>query len=254
MQMNGSMLIHERKDRKMEPFYWILTFEGAAFLIVLALALVAGPAVLIAYYPAWWSWLLLAAGAGLAFWLVRFSLRYLAKLIRKNRRLNAYRIYEDRIEFAAYDAARLNLTEGRIPLEGVESVYASMYSAAQSYHYKKTKWRERVRQYEWLPVLYIVYRSGGSRRVLAVPFYEDHEVDRWLGALQQHGVPLQATGKLLLPLSEADQLQTLDSGAGSLPLSYDGSFRPCFDRFLHEMKSINAQQAEQGSSQGGERA
>lgn len=51
----GSSLIHERKDRKMDPFYWILTFEVMAFLLVLATALAAGPVALLLYHPAWWG-------------------------------------------------------------------------------------------------------------------------------------------------------------------------------------------------------
>lgn len=248
MHLNGSLLIHERKDRKMEPFYWILTFEVMAFLVVLAIALVVGPVLLIMNYQAWWGYALLVAGGVLAALLARFTFRFLAKLIRKNRYLNLYRIYEDGVEYVAYDADRLNRREGRFLFAQAESVCVSVYVAEQSYHYKKTGWTERVPAFELLPVLYIVYRGDEGRRVLAVPFYGDDAVDRWLGTLQQRGIPIRATEELLLPRPEADWLPVLDNGELTVPFAYDGNFQLDFGRFMHEAQSRTPQPQDDSSA------
>lgn len=242
MNTNGSLLIHERKDRRMEPFYWILTFEVMAILIVLAVAMVAGPIVLLWYYREWWAYALLAVGVALAVPLARFDYRYMVKLVRKNRRLSSYRIYEDRIEATVYDISSRSTKakEDQIPLKQVESVYASMHAATQTYHYKKTGWKERVPQFELLPILYIVYNSGWDRHVLTVPFYGGDAVDWWLGVLQERNVPIKATSKLLHSHSEADQLEVFDSGTDVFPFPYERNYQIDFRRLMDELVSRTA--------------
>ncbi|MBD7970438.1 hypothetical protein [Paenibacillus gallinarum] len=222
---NDSLLIHEREDRRMEPFFWILTFEAMAVLIVLAIAMIAGPIVLLWYYPAWWAYTLLAVGGVLGVLLARFTYRYLTKLVRKNRRLSTYRIYEDRIEAVVYDADGRNAAEIDIPLVQVESVYASVQVVNQAYHYQKTGWTERLSPFDVLPILYIAYNSGRNRRVLTIPFYKDDSVDRWLGALQKREIPIQVIDRMMQSVSEAFQLDAIDSGDYTYPFLYKGNFK-----------------------------
>lgn len=222
---NDPLLIHERKDRRMEPFYWILTFEVMAVVMVLALAMMAGPIVLLWYYREWWAYALLAVGLGLGMPLARFTYRYLAKLVRKNRRLSVYRLYEDRIEASVYDADRLNVIEHDISLGQVESVYASVQVVNQAYHYQKTGWTERLSPYDVLPILYIVYSSGWNRRVLTVPFYKDDAVDRWLGTFQKREISIHVIDRMLQSQSEAFQLQIFDNGEDTFPFPYQGNFK-----------------------------
>ncbi|MEI0736844.1 hypothetical protein VQ056_09440 [Paenibacillus sp. JTLBN-2024] len=73
--------IHERADRRMEPFYWILTFEVMTFVLALGAGLVIGPLYWAYRYQSWAFLLLILLVPG--FWLIRFSVRYLRSAIRK---------------------------------------------------------------------------------------------------------------------------------------------------------------------------
>lgn len=211
--------IHERVDRRMEPFYWILTFEAMCFLIALGIALIAGPVYLVYQFQSWTYLLLLLLLPGA--WLVKFSIGYLRAAIRKNRLLSRYRLYADQIAFRIYNHDARTIREDAIPLERVECIYVSKYIAQYHYAYRKSKMTEKQPVFHVLPILYAVYQEGAQRRVVPVPFYEVGEAELWVKELQNRGIPFRATNKLLFPLAEEQQLRLLEDEINSKPFSLE---------------------------------
>lgn len=241
--------IHERTDRRMEPFYWILTFEAMSFLLALAAALVAGPIYLVFRYHAWWTFLLLLLllpGA----WLARFTIRYLRSAIRKNRLLNRFRLYGDRIEYRIYNREDRTAREDIVPLERIERVYVSKYIAPYHYAYRKSKLTEQQPYFHILPILYVVYRDEWKNRVLTVPFYENYDTEIWLKELQKRGIPLWATNKLLSELPEEEQLRMLEEEANSLPFPFEHHLHKELELILEGMERRERAEAAKGNNNG----
>lgn len=182
-------LIHERRDRKMEPFYWILTFEGLSLLLLLALSLIAFPAYWALLYQGWAYTLLLLTALGL--WLLRISIKLLIKYIWDNNHLNTYKLYEDRIEWVEYNKKTRGKREDITPLRQITEAYIGRYLAMYHYAYKKSNWREKQALYHLLPSLHIVYRRGDELETFEIPFYEPKDMEPWLAALQEAGVFVQ---------------------------------------------------------------
>ncbi|MFM1653264.1 hypothetical protein ACI7RC_14315 [Brevibacillus sp. B_LB10_24] len=227
--------IHERCDRRMEPFYWILTFEAMSFVFLLGIALIGGPIYLVYLYQSWTYILLLLLLPGA--WLVRFTIRYLRSAIRKNRLLNRYKLYEDRIEYRIYNHSENTVREDAIRFGQIDRVYVSKYISQYDYAYRKSKLREAQPVFRILPIIYIQYRDGmNKKRVLAVPFYENGETEIWLKELQNHGTPLWATNRLLSELPEEEQLGMLDEEVSSMPFPFDRYLQPKLDSILNEIE------------------
>jgi hypothetical protein len=219
----------------MEPFYWILTFEAMSFLLILGIALMGGPIYLVYLYQSWAYILLplLLPGA----WLVKFAIHYLRSAIRKNRLLNRYRLYGDRIEYRIYNHAENTVCEDTIRFEQIDRVYVSKYIARYHYAYRKSKLREAQPVFHILPIMYIHYRDGmNKKRVLAVPFYENGETEIWLKELQTHGISLWATNRLLSDLPEEEQLRMLEEEGGSMPFPFERHLQQELDSILEEIE------------------
>lgn len=226
--------IHERADRRMEPFYWILTFEAMAFLLALAAALVAGPVYLAYRFGSWTFLLLILIIPGV--WLGKFAVVQLRSAIRKNRLLSRYKLFADRIEYRVYNHTERTVSEDTVLFDRIDRVYVSKYIAQYHYAYRKSKMTEKQPYFHILPILYVVYRSATGRRVLKVPFYENFDTEIWLKELQNRGIALWATNKLLSDLPEEEQLRLLEDASSTMPFPFEHHLQKELDLMLAELE------------------
>ncbi|MFS0840930.1 hypothetical protein [Paenibacillus sp. 1P03SA] len=227
-------LIHERSGRRMEPFYWILTFEALTLLLLLALALAAGPVYLAVTFRHFWAYVsLLLIAPGL--WLIRFSILTLRAYIWKNRHLDRYSLYKDEIRYLHYEHGEKE--EGSVRLDEADRVYIAYYVAQYHYAYKKTKWFERQSVFHLLPMLYVRYRRDARERILKVPFYELSEIKKWLKHLKQRGaVEIWVTDLLLEQKTEAELLSALGEPLDTAPFDIERKgFKKRLDNLLYEL-------------------
>ncbi|MDR9853601.1 hypothetical protein RJP21_08310 [Paenibacillus sp. VCA1] len=233
--------IHERADRRMEPFYWILTFEVMTFVLALGAALVIGPLYLAYRFQSWAFLLLVLLVPGL--WLIRFSVRYLRSAIRKNRLLSRYRLYRDRIEYRIYHHPDTKASEGAVPLDRIERIYVSYYVALYHYAYRKSKFNEQQPTYHILPMVNVVYRDETNRRVLGVPFYEYFDAEQWLKELQSRDIPIWATAVLPGALPEEEQLRLLEDESNSRPFPFHHHLQKELEQLVSEIEQSRPEEA-----------
>lgn len=226
--------IHERADRRMEPFYWILTFEVMAFVLALGAALVIGPLYLVYRYQSWAFLLLILLVPGI--WLIWFSIGYLRSAIRKNRLLSRYRLCRDRVEYRIYHHPDTKVSEGTIPLDRVERIYVSYYVALYHYAYRKSKFKEQQPMHHILPMINVVYRDEANRRVLGVPFYEYFDAEQWLKELQSRDIPIWATVVLPAALPEEERLWQLEDESNSRPFPFHHHLQKELEQLVREIE------------------
>lgn len=226
--------IHERADRRMEPFYWILTFEVMTFVLALGAGLVIGPLYWAYRYQSWAFLLLILLVPG--FWLIRFSVRYLRSAIRKNRLLSRYRLCRDRIEYRIYHHPDPEVSEGTIPLDRVERIYVSYYVAPYHYAYRKSKFNEHQPMYHILPMINVVYREETDRRVLGVPFFEYFDAEQWLKELQSRDIPIWATAVMPSALPTEEQLPQLEDESNSRPFPFHHHLQKELEQLVREIE------------------
>ncbi|WP_405081227.1 hypothetical protein ACI48J_00655 [Paenibacillus chitinolyticus] len=232
--LSDPSLIHERCGRRMEPFYWILTFEALALLLLSALALAAGPVYLVVTFRHFWSYMsLLLIIPGL--WLIRFSILTLKAYIWKNRHLDRYSLYRDDIRYLHYEQAVKE--EDAVRLDEVDRVYIAYYVAQYHYAYKKTKWFESQSVFHLLPMLYVRYRRDAQERILKIPFYELPDLKKWLKHFKQRGsIEIWATDLLLEQKTEAEQLSVLRKPLDTSPFDIEKKgFKKRLDNLLYEL-------------------
>lgn len=241
--------IHERKGRRMEPLFWILTFEAMTLLILFAAALVAGPVFLAVYFKTWWSFILLLL-APLGLWLIGFSLRFLRKRIWHNRHLSCYRLYQDRIDYLVYTDEAADSQEGTVSLRQIEETSVSLYIAKNHYAYKKTGWTEPQPYDRMLPILYVRYHGGWNPRILSVPLHDYREAEIWLSHLQDNGIPLRHTRLLLSERPEDEQLRLMNEEESSIPYSFSGNLEADIARIIREQQAASTTREVQPTPQG----
>ena len=56
-----SLVLHEQRKPRMQPFYWVLTFEMHVLGMLLGLAMTVGPLILLYYWNNVWTWISLIA-------------------------------------------------------------------------------------------------------------------------------------------------------------------------------------------------
>lgn len=232
--MKNDFLIHERVDRVIVPFWWVFYFEVMFVLLVLCCALAVGPVILAAYYPAWWSFLLLILI--IPGWLgARFSIRYLRKLIWRNRHLNRYRMYAGHIHYRLYEEGSASPLEDMIPFQSVQAAYVSKYIANHHFAYIKTGFFKPQPYYHLLPIIYIQYNDGFATRILQVPLYENDEAELWLKHMHSKGIPLHLTPWLLAELPEEEKLKKLSGDEDrSIPYSVENSLEQQLQQLMQQ--------------------
>lgn len=239
----STTIVLEQRQPKMQPFYWILTFEVFTLGMLIGLALAIGPFILIYL----WS------SAGMAFTLMTVPLglwmfikiwRSLLTRIWENRNRNQYLLYEDRIEYEQWNREAREADSGQILLREIKDIYYGRYVLMESHAYKPSKMTEQVPKAELLPALYIIYSDGIRDRLLMVPFLDYMEANRWLGALAPHGIPLWLTYLVIHKPEDESVPDALKEEETREAAEFDGNierqFRPFLERKTREEQAAQA--------------
>ncbi|WP_068776660.1 hypothetical protein [Paenibacillus sp. FJAT-26967] len=232
--LSNYKLVQERSDRKMNPFFWILTFECMVIVLLAGTAIAAGPVYWTFTSGTAWSFIsLLLILPGL--WLVRFSFRTLKAAVWKNNHLNEYKLYENEIRFAYYEGVARR--EGSISMKEINRVYVGYYIAPSHYAYEpKVRWKKQLPTFEVLPMLFIRYQQAAQTRVLQIPFHNLIEMKKWLKYFGKLKMPVWATDLLLAERTEEEQLLSFDREEDARPFSVeDKGFSKRLDSIMKEL-------------------
>lgn len=234
-----SAIIHEQRQRKMKPFYWILTFEMITLGMLVGLALAAGPLFLLSRWPSGWMLLTLpAVPAGV--WIFYKLFKNLGERIWQNRHLDQYLLYDDRVEFLLWNRETKEAIRGSVPVRDIKEMYYGRHLMLYSYAYREMKMTESAPMSELLPVLHLIYNEGLQDRLLAIPFIDIMEANRWLEVLAPRGIPLWLSSLLIHDPQDESAPAMLREDMDRVPAEFDGNiereFRPYMERKIQEQK------------------
>ncbi|WP_054958067.1 hypothetical protein [Paenibacillus dakarensis] len=231
-----SLKIHEHQQPRMQPFYWILTFEMMTIAMLLGIALVAGPIVLLSLWPSGWMGLTLLA---LPFGLIIFikSYRSLKERVWHNRHTNSYAMYEDRIEYIIWDRKTKEADQGSIEIRDIQEIYYGRHLQQYSYAYKKTTMTEKAPMFELFPVLHLIHKKGLQQKVLTIPFIEFMGANRWLEALASYNIPLWLSSIVVSDSADESLGDLLKGDEDKAPAVFDGNIEREFRPYSEELIS-----------------
>ncbi|WP_052759457.1 hypothetical protein [Paenibacillus sp. DMB20] len=234
-----SAMIHKQRQRKMQPFYWILTFEMITLGMLVGLALAVGPLFLLSRWPSGWMLLTLpAVPAGV--WIFYKLFKNLAERIWLNRHLDQYMLYDDRVEFLLWNRETKEAIRGSVPVRDIKEMYYGRHLMLYSYAYREMKMTESAPMAELLPVLHLIYNEGLKDRLLAIPFIDIMEANRWLEVLAPRGIPLWLSSLLIHDPQDESAPAMLREDMNRVPAEFDGNiereFRPYMERKIQEQE------------------
>ncbi|MFS0723349.1 hypothetical protein [Paenibacillus sp. 1P07SE] len=235
--MEDVTLIHERRDRKMQPFYWILSFECFTLLAIFGLALAGLSGFGAVQYGGWTLLLLLLVPVGL--WLAWTGCRLLSKFIWENTHLSTYRLYRDRVEMERYDKGSRTRSEEVIRFSGVVQASIGHHVAMYHYAYMETKWRERQQLAHILPSLLLVHQSADGLRAAEIPFYDLRDMQPWLERLQALDVPLHVYTRMFNTTDEAGRAMLLTESEDTMSYTYEEALKLRHDRLLQQIQTFS---------------
>lgn len=236
-----SQVIREHQQRKMHPFYWILTFEKLTLGMLLGLAMAAGPLVLLTLWSSGWIWLtLLALPVGIFMFLKCF--RSLKERIWHNRHTDHYAIYEDRIEYTIWDRETKEADQGSLAIRDIKEMYYGRHIQQPGYAYKKTSAAENEQTYDLsyglLPVLHMIHSNGGHDKLLTIPFVEMMDANPWLEVMAPRNIPLWLSSIVIFDPGDESAVELLMKDEDKAPTVFDGNierqFGPYLDKQIEE--------------------
>lgn len=187
--MRTTELIHELRQPKIQPWYWILMWEAYFVVVLVGLAMLIGPFLLLYGWRNGWvyaSFLLTVPG----FFIVRGTVRLWAEQLWMNRHRDTYRLYPDRVEYEAWDLASREKREGAIALADIRRVLYG-YSVLEGYHlYKPSKFTEQVPQFGMVRTLTLEYSDGWKPGKLSIPMMRNDDILAWLAQFRSGHIPL----------------------------------------------------------------
>lgn len=187
--MRTTELIHELRQPKIQPWYWILMWEVYFIVVLVGLAMMIGPFLLLYGWRNGWvyaSFLLTVPG----FFIVRGTVRLWAQQLWMNRHRDTYRLYPERLEYDAWDLASREKREGSVALPHIRRVLYG-YSVLEGYHlYKPSTFTEQVPQTYAVPTLTMEYSDGWNPGKLSIPMMLNKDISVWLTQLRSHHIPL----------------------------------------------------------------
>ena len=226
-------LVIQEQQRRMQTFYWILTFEMLTFGMLLGIAMTAGPFVMLSLWPSGWMWpTLLAIPVGIIIFIKCFH--NLKERIWHNRHVDHYALYEDRIEYTIWNREAKEAEQGSLPIQDIKEMYYGRHLQQYSYAYKKTSMTENAPMYELLPVLHLIHNNGWQDKLLTVPFVEMMGANRWLEFLSPRGIPLWLSSVVVHDPGDESAAAFLREDENKAPAEFDGNierqFRPYLDK------------------------
>ncbi|MDU5142312.1 MAG: hypothetical protein E6230_09010 [Paenibacillus dendritiformis] len=187
--MRTTELIHELRQPKIQPWYWILMWEVYFVVVLVGLAMMIGPFLLLYGWRNGWvyaSFLLAVPG----FFIVRGTVRLWAQQLWMNRHRDTYRLYPERVEYKAWDPASRGKREGSIALADIRRVLYG-YSVLEGYHlYKPSKFTEQVPQFGMVRTLTLEFSDGWKPGKLSVPMMRNDDILAWLAQFRSGHIPL----------------------------------------------------------------
>ncbi|MGG4342611.1 hypothetical protein [Paenibacillus lautus] len=247
-----SLVIHEQRRPKMQPFYWVITFEMHVLGILLGLALTLGPLILLYLWTNVWTWMSLAAIPAGIFMMTRLS-RSLKGHIWNNTHLDEYLLFEDHIEYERWDPETKDSLKGSLRIGDIREIYYGRYIFQFSYAYKKSKMTESVPMAELMPIMYLVAGEGQMERAVAIPFTDPMEANRWLEVICRRDIPLYLTSIIIQDLGDESVASLLREDEDLERAEFDGNmerkFRPYLDRLVQENEEEDRELTEEELNQ-----
>ncbi|MFD0868250.1 Uncharacterised protein [Chlamydia abortus] len=211
-------VLYERQEVKMQPFYWILTFEALFFLLALGLGLVALPFYLVQFSTVW-AVICFIAGLPLGGYLIWAAVRAGRQRIWENDHLDRYRLFEDGFEFEQYDKKLKSKKSAFVPFSKVEEAVGSKFIAKYHYAYRKSGFFEKQPYAHIFPVLFFIYREAGERKLARIYFKDDHSINQWLKETGKNGIPIRICIHPLDILPDEQLLEVYGKEREEWPLS-----------------------------------
>ncbi|SEL28396.1 hypothetical protein SAMN04488688_103373 [Paenibacillus sp. cl141a] len=247
-----SLVIHEQRKPKMQPFYWVLTFEMHVLGILLGLAFTMGPFILLYLWANVWTWMSLAAIPAGIFMVIRLS-KSLKGHIWNNTHLDEYLLYEDHIEYERWNIETKDSLKGSLRIGDIKAIYYGRYIFQFSYAYRNSKMTESVPMAELMPIMYLVAGEGQAERAVAVPFTDPMEANRWLEVIGRRGIPLYLTSVIIQDLGDESVASLLREDEDLERAEFDGNierqFRPYLDRLVQENEEEDRELTEEERDQ-----
>ncbi|MGC6583430.1 hypothetical protein ACPV3A_00470 [Paenibacillus sp. Dod16] len=247
-----SLVIHEQRKPKMQPFYWVITFEMHVLGILLGLALTLGPLMLLYLWANVWTWMSLVAIPAGIFMMIRLS-RSLKGHIWNNTHLDEYLLYEDFIEYERWDPETKDSLKGSLRIGDIKEIYYGRYIFQFSYAYKKSKMTESVPMAELMPIMYLVAGEGQTERAVAIPFTDPMEANRWLEVIGRRDIPLYLSSIIIHDLGDESVASLLREDEDLERAEFDGNmerqFRPYLDRLVQENEEEDRELTEEELNQ-----
>ncbi|WP_020617629.1 hypothetical protein [Paenibacillus daejeonensis] len=236
-------LIHARCDRKMQPFYWILSFECFTLLIIFGLAMAGWSGYGARALGGWALLLLPLVAAGL--WLAWKGYKLLDKFVWENTHLSSYHLFRDRLELIRYDKTNRSRTEQTVQLSEIVKASIAHHVAINHYAYKESKWRERQPLAHVLPSLCFVHNTSSGLRAVEIPFYEYQDMQPWLLHLQEQNVPLDVYMRMFNTTDEAGRAMVLTESEDVMPYSYDEALQHNHAYLLQQIQTFERREVPQ---------
>lgn len=241
-----SEILLEQKERKMRPQWWVLTFSVYVIGLLIGAGLMIGPLFLVVMFPSIGIYLTLLA-IPLGVYIFRKVLSALQGRIWVNTHLSEYLLYDDRVEYTVWDPKVREKKEGVVPLSAVTELYYGMHVFHYNYTYRPTKLNEPLQQLELLPMLYLVHHHQFQRQMLAIPFTNVVEANRWLEIVAKEEKPLWLTSVTSLhDYYVGDVPEELSGDIHLERARFDGNIDVAYRPY---MAKITQQQAEEAAKQ-----
>ncbi|GIP35735.1 hypothetical protein [Paenibacillus sp. J2TS4] len=209
-------VLYERQEVKMQPFYWILTFQALFVLLVLGIGLIVFPFYLYKF-SAIWATVCLIIGLPLGFYFIKVAWKDGRKRIWENCHLDRYRLLEHGFDYEQYEVESRTKHSAFVAFSKVEAAVASKFIAKYHYAYKQSGFFEKQPYAHIFPVLFFVYSEEGARKLARVYFKDEDSIDLWLEQLRKHSIPIRITVDHLDALKEEQLLNTIEQKEETWP-------------------------------------
>ncbi|TDQ43029.1 hypothetical protein [Aureibacillus halotolerans] len=237
-----STVLLQQNDPKVLPMYWVFTVNFYVLVIIISLGLIGLPVYLFATDKPGWA-VLSIIGVGLAFFILRWTMRRLHPYFWENLHRNQYTLTQEGMRYSYSDVKRRETLKGEVLFKDIPECRVVYYVA--KYHYSYVKGHNRRKSpHEVFPALHLKIGS-----VFIPVFLKDHRhLDHWLDVLRAHNIPMTLQ-KGTISEASMDELDEETKKTDGLPFTYEEKFA---EKHLPELqqtwRTIDAEQREEGKA------